>query len=363
VRVSREQIVSNYQAVRQVVGSEIEVLAVVKAGAYGHGALEVSRALHEAGAPWLAVATVREGIALRAGGIGCRILVMGGCLAGEYDAIVENALTPALHSLEDIAVLEATARTVAFHLKVDTGMGRMGTCAPAEAIVGALKSLKYTRCEGLMSHLASATAFDSSQSERQIACFEEILSALESAGIAPEYTHMASTSAIAYPRPRSWGNLVRVGLGLYGYVSKPRGNAPPSALEVRPALEWKARLLAVKDLPAGAPVGYDATYLTPRAMRIGIVCAGYADGVFHSLSNKGRLIAAGRFAPFVGSVSMDVTTVDLSDATGVRPGDEVTLLGREGEVALDAQQIAETAGTISYSVLCNISPRVERVYV
>jgi hypothetical protein len=151
---------------------------------------------------------------------------------------------------------------------------------------------------------------------------------------------------------------VRAGHALYGYVSPARGEAPPQRLDVKPALTWKARLLAVKDLPEGALVGYGGTFRTPRAMRIGVLGAGYADGIFHRLSNRGKVIADGKLTPILGTISMDLTTIDLSHTSALGPGDEVTLLGQEGDARLDAQQIARVAGTISYNILCSISARV-----
>ncbi len=156
---------------------------------------------------------------------------------------------------------------------------------------------------------------------------------------------------------------MRAGHALYGYVSPARGEAPPQRLEVRPALTWKARLLAVKDFPEGALVGYGGTFRAPRAMRVGVLGAGYADGIFHRLSNRGQVIADGKLTPILGTISMDLTTIDLSHTSALGPGDEVTLLGQEGEARLDAQQIARVAGTISYNILCSISARVRRVYV
>ena len=157
--------------------------------------------------------------------------------------------------------------------------------------------------------------------------------------------------------------MVRAGHALYGYVSPARGDAPRQLLDVKPALVWKARLLAVKDIPEGALVGYGGSFRAPRPMRIGVLGAGYADGIFHRLSNRGRVVAAGKLTPILGTVSMDLTTIDLSHTDSLGPGDEVTLLGEEGDARLDAQQIARVAGTISYNILCGISARVRRVYV
>ncbi len=175
--------------------------------------------------------------------------------------------------------------------------------------------------------------------------------------------HFASTNAIAYPRRGAWLSLVRPGHAIYGYVSPARGPAPPAVLAVKPALAWRARIVSVKDIPAGSKVGYGGSFVALGPMRLAVLAAGYADGVPHRLSNKGKVIAGGRFAPIVGTVSMDLTTIDITHSPALQPGDEVTLLGSEGDVSLDAQQIARTAGTISYNVLCGISARVRRFYI
>jgi alanine racemase len=175
--------------------------------------------------------------------------------------------------------------------------------------------------------------------------------------------HFSSTNAIAYPRRDAWLSLVRPGHAIYGYVSPARGPAPQAVFCVRPALSWKAKIVTVKNVPAGARIGYGGSFQAQTPMRIAVLAAGYADGIPHRLSNKGKVIAGGRLAPIVGTVSMDLTTIDITASPQLRAGDEVTLLGREGDVTLDAQQIARTAGTISYNVLCGISARVKRFYI
>jgi len=365
--VSRGQLARNFRAVQDLVGPQVEVLGVVKADAYGHGAAEVSRLLEAEGARWLAVSSVEEGVALRRAGRRTSILVMAGFLRAEREALVEFELTPAVHSLEDIAELEqyaqAAGRPLAFHLKVDTGMTRLGTRAAVESISAALASLTHARFEGLMTHFASAADYQSLQTEHQVEAFERILAALRQSGHAPALVHAAGTTALAYGRRESWHNMVRPGHALYGYVSPARGEAPKRVLDVKPVLTWKAKIIAVKDVPEGTLVGYGGTFRAPRPMRIGVLALGYADGLPHRLSNKGRVIAGGKPAPILGTVSMDLTTVDLTQTPALAPGDEVTILGEEGDARLDAQQIARLAGTISYNVLCGISPRVHRVYV
>jgi alanine racemase len=346
----------------------VEVAGVVKADAYGHGALEVSRVLLSEGARWLAVSSVEEGVQLRAGGIrDAHILVMGGFLPFEGDAVVESDLTPAVHSLAQIREVDrlaaASGKAIPYHLKIDSGMGRLGTRAGAEEIIATLAESRHARLEGLMTHFASAADYTSPQTSEQSAYFQGICNHLRAAGVTAPYLHTSSTIAIGYGRAEEWNTLVRAGHALYGYVSPARGDAPRQMLDVKPALTWKAKLLAVKEIPEGARVGYGGSFRAPRAMRIGILGAGYADGMFHRLSNRGKVIADGKLAAILGTVSMDLTTIDLSHATGLGPGDEVTLLGTEGECSLDAQQIAKVAGTISYNILCSISARVHRVYV
>ena len=368
VEVSRAQIARNYRAVRDLVGPGVEVAGVVKADAYGHGSREVSRVLIGEGARWLAVSSIDEGVQLRTAGIAePRILVMGGFLEFETDALVEFDLTPVVHSLDQLRRLDqiaaASGKQLGFHLKIDSGMGRLGTRAPASEIIAALNAASHVRLDGLMTHFASAADYTSQQTPEQLAYFHSVYGQIYAAGIRPVHLHASSTIAVAYGRREGWHTLVRAGHALYGYLSPARGDAPAPLLNVAPALTWKARLLAVKDLPEGALVGYGGTFRTPRPMRVGVLGAGYADGIFHRLSNRGKVIAAGKLTPILGTISMDLTTIDLSHTTELAPGDEVTLLGVEGECSLDAQQIARVAGTISYNILCSISERVRRVYV
>jgi alanine racemase len=363
VLVSRDQIARNFRAVRAVVGPHVEVAAVVKADAYGHGALEVSRVVTAEGARWLAVSSVEEGIALRRGGIEARILVMGGFMPYEAGALREYHLTPAVHSLDEIAHLNRLPDPLPYHLKIDSGMGRLGTRASADEILRALAQAPHPRLEGLMTHFASAADYTRPQTEEQLAYFHAIWESLHRSGVDPGFLHTSSTIAVGYGRREGWHQMVRAGHALYGYVSPARGHAPPQLLDVKPALTWKAKLIVVKDLPEGALVGYGGTFRTPRPMRIGVVGAGYADGIFHRLSNRGKVIADGQLTSILGTISMDLTTIDLSHTTALAPGDDVTLLGTEGGVSLEAPEIARVAGTISYNILCSISSRVKRVYV
>jgi alanine racemase len=215
-----------------------------------------------------------------------------------------------------------------------------------------------------MTHFASAANYASSQTDEQTRVFTSVCSELARAGVNPPFLHLASSTPIAYGRRDAWQRMVRPGHAIYGYVSPvAKGDAPPRLLEVKPALSWKASVLAVKDLPAGALIGYGGIFRAPQPTRIAVLAAGYADGIPHRLSNKGRVIVKGQLAPILGAVSMDLTTIDVTHCPPVAVGDAVTLLGTEGSLAIDAQQIARVAGTISYSVLCGIHARVKRIYV
>ena len=368
VLIDLGQIARNYRAVRDLVGPGVEVAAVVKADAYGHGAREVSRVLQAEGARWLAVSSVDEGVTLREAGLRApRILVMGGFLPDEGRQLAEHELTPVIHSLAQIRQVERLAQSsgklIRYHLKIDSGMGRLGTRASASEILAVLSDTRHARLEGLMTHFASAANYDSAQTADQLARFHSVAGELRAGGVDASILHTSSTIAVAYGRSEGWHNLVRPGHALYGYVSPARGAAPPQLLQVKPALTWKARILEVKEIPEGALVGYGGTFRAPRPMRIGVLGAGYADGMFHRLSNRGKVIADGKLTPILGTISMDLTTIDLSHTTALAPGDAVTLLGSEGDSTLDAQQIARVAGTISYNILCSISARVKRVYV
>jgi alanine racemase len=356
LEVSLGRIRGNFAAVRGIVGPGVEVMPVVKADAYGHGALEVARVLEEDGAKWLAVSNAEEGVALRRAGMHARVLVMADFLPESRPALEEFGLTPVVHSLEDLQQVE-----VPYHLKIDSGMGRLGTRAAAEDIAKAVSANPAT-LEGVMTHFASSANFDSRQTEEQIEHFEHVLAALKASGHAPRYVHASSTNSIAYQRKGAWGNLVRPGHAIYGYVSAAKG-APKAQLEVQPALSWKATVLATNTVAAGARIGYGGIHTAERPMRIAVLAAGYADGIPHRLGNRGQVIVNGKFAPIVGAVSMDLTTIDVTDCPEVKVGDAVMLLGEEGGISINAQQMARMAGTISYSVLCGINPRVKRVYV
>ncbi|MGE5568637.1 MAG: alanine racemase [Rhodospirillales bacterium] len=365
--VSRERIAENFRRVSAAVGAGVEIVGVVKADAYGHGAVEVSRVLTGAGARWLAVSSAEEGIALREAGIDARILVMSDRATAVYRELVHYGLTPVLHSLSDLRELSSRVNgngaPLNYHLKIDTGMGRLGTRADAAQIACAVKEAANLRLEGLMTHFASSADYTNKQTDRQVRAFNRIAQGLKKAGICPQFMHMSSTNPVAYGRREALHNMIRVGHALYGYVSPARGEAPERVLEVEPALSWKACVLSTKEVPENAHIGYGGMFRTQRPTRIAILGVGYADGLSHRLSNRGHVIAAGKLVPILGAVSMDLTTIDVTDCPSIQPGDTVTLLGSEGGVSINAQQMARMAGTISYDILCGIRTRVKRVYV
>ena len=356
VEVSLRQIRANFRAVRALVGDSVEVMPVVKADAYRHGAVAVSHALEAEGARWLAVSNVEEGCVLRQAGTQSRILVMADFLEDERDMLAANHLTPVIHSLEDLSAVR-----VPYHLKIDTGMNRLGTRAAPDEIARAVAAAPAP-LEGLMTHLASSGNYESKQTEEQLQRFEAVIEGLRRAGITPRYVHSSASTPIAYRRREAWGNLVRPGHAIYGYVSPARG-APRSALNVAPALTWKVTVLEVKAVEAGALIGYGGIHRAGRPMRIAVLAAGYADGIPHRLGNRGQVIVQGKLAPVVGAVSMDLTTIDVTGSPDLKTGDSVMLLGSEGGVSINAQQMAKWAGTISYAVLCGIHARVKRVYI
>jgi alanine racemase len=367
VEVSRAQIRENFRAIKRVVGPGVEVMPVVKADAYRHGAIEISRILEQDGARWLAVSNTEEGVALREAGVRTRILVMADFLPFTRETMAHYDLTPVVHSLANVAELDqlASSRGVRLrcHLKIDTGMGRLGVRSESAEIRHAILSAPNVEVEGLMTHFASAANYQSSQTDEQIARFDEVVDDLSSAAILPALLHLSSTIPVAYGRRSSWRGMVRPGHAIYGYVSPARGQASSRLLQVKPALSWHATILSVKQVPAGTLIGYGGMFRTTQPTRIAVLSAGYADGIPHRLSNRGNVIYKGTLCPILGAVSMDLTTIDVTRHPEAKVGDPVTLLGAEGSVSIDAQQIARLAGTISYSVLCGIHARVKRIYL
>ena len=370
--VSLGQLRANFRAIRDRVAPATTVCAVVKAHAYGHGAVECAHALEQEGATWFGVTSTDEGMALRNGGIGGHVLLMTGFWHGDESYVIEHDLTPAVWTAEQIDNLEAAAqklrKNVAIHLKVDTGMARLGA-DPSElpALLSRLRASSRLRFEGFFTHLASAEVTDAPDVDAQAACFERLLAQVRGAGFSPEYVHMANTSGMA-TRRSLWKDLVRPGLGLYGYnldyVSKSGGTPDTSMnLPVSPVLSWKSRVFNLRNVRAGQAIGSSGTYVTPRPARIAALPIGYADGLVRKLSSRGQVIIRGEYAPMVGNISMDITLVDVTSIPGVTIGDEAIVIGSAGERRITAWDHARIAQTIPYEILCNVSKRVPRQYV
>ena len=366
----------NFRTIQDYVAPEAAVCCVVKADAYGHGAVECARALEREGALWFGVSSTDEGVCLRRSGISGRILLMSGFWRGEEEAIVEHDLTAAVWDWNHIELLEEAARKfhrgsghpVPVHLKVDTGMARLGlTTAELGSFAEVLKNAEHVTLEGMFTHFASAEVLDAPDTEAQIARFEHAVHAIREHGLAPPYLHLANSAAIV-TRSNSWKNMVRPGLSLYGYYlpfTSVVGGAPDQSLElpVKPVLAWKTRVLAVRDVAEHQPISYNGSYVTPAPARIAVLPVGYADGLSRHLSSRGRVIVRNDYAAIVGTVTMDMTMIDVTGIAGVDVGDEVTLIGSVGKRSISAWEHASLAATIPYEILCGISKRVPRKYV
>lgn len=362
----------NFRTVQQHVGREVDVCAVVKADAYGHGAVECAAALAAEGAKWLGVTSLDEAIPLREAEIATRILLMTGFWRGEEDEIVRLGLTPTVWEPWQIESLDRAAKKLSttphpIHLKVDSGMGRLGvSLSELPTVVELLKSAKHLSVEGLSTHLASSEILDAPSAQEQLKRFEEARRILKSAGLEPALVHVANTSAAISRRP-TWNNMVRPGLALYGYYlpfQRAGREVSGSAwrLNVKPVLTWKTRILAVRQAGANEALGYGGTYITRSPAQIAVLPVGYADGLNRALSSQGRVIVRDHYAPIVGLISMDLTLVDVTGIAGVEVGDEVILLGSSDGLTVSAQEHAEMANTIPYEILCAISKRVPRKY-
>lgn len=352
-RVDLSRLLDNYRAVAALAARP--VIAVVKAGAYGHGAAPVARALEAAGAAMLAVAHGEEGGALRDAGVRAPILVFAGCRPGQEAVFVERALTPVVSGAQSLDGALAAARRGALraHLEVDTGMARLGV-APEEApeVAGRLVEAGVA-VEGLMSHFAAADE-DPGLTERQLDRFDAVLSDLARQGVRPSFAHAANSAGLAFLRPTH--TAVRPGLLLYGV--RPRPLAPDVA--VRPVMSVVARVLQVRQIDTGTPVSYGGRWRAPRPSRIATIAFGYADGFprTEKASTHGFVLVQGRRAPIAGTVCMDFTAVDVTEIPEVAEGDEAVVLGESPT----AWELADWAGTNAWQALTAIGPRVPRVH-
>ncbi len=355
----------NLSEVQKLVGAA-QILAVVKANAYGHGAAPIARTLERAGVPMLGVALVEEGIELRNAGVNAPILVLGGSYEGGYDLMVEYQLRPTIFRPEHLSGLsraaEARQRPINAHLKVDTGMGRLGV--RLEELPDFLdQAARHPRVqiEGLLSHFANADLADAAVTHEQIARYKRALTLMRGRGVDPKWRHLSNSAGVVdLPEVRDGLelNLVRPGIALYGLAAAPR---LASLAALRPVLSWKTGIVHLKEVEAGTPISYGHTWTAPRKSLIATLPVGYADGYSRQYGNKAQVLVRGRRAPVVGRVCMDMCMVDVTDVPGVAMSDEVVLLGPQGGDELPAEALAGWSNTIHYEVLCGVGARVPRV--
>ncbi len=368
----------NFRKLQEHVGPRTAVCAVVKADAYGHGAVECARSLEREGAEWFGVTSPEEGIALRHGGITARVLLLSGFWRGEAEDVVLQRLTPTVWEPWHIADLQAAAAKLGVmqpvHLKIDTGMTRLGAdLAAVPALCHQLRDASNLSVEGVFTHLASSEVIGAVSVAAQLSVFAEVRRAIHELGFVPRYCHTANSGAVA-TTPCSWQDMVRPGIALYGYfpplVTKPDVTAPqlPTLL---PALEWKTRIISIREAAEGRAIGYGGTHVTTRPTRVAALPVGYADGLHRAISNRGRFLVRGEYAPILGLISMDLTAVDVTDIPSAEVGDEVRLIGCDGppDVLTNSRRSvtpldhATWGSTALYEILCSISKRVPRKYV
>src|SRR5689334_22664260 len=383
--VSVSALTHNLRAIRDFVNPASEnrktprkVLSIVKGNGYGHGGPQVAKILEKAGSDWFGVTCTNEGIELRKAGIRKPILVLTSFWPGEETNLLKHDLTPVVHRCEQLDPLERAAakrdprKQVSFHLKIDTGMNRIGIAtSDVECFARQLAKCKHLRLGGVMTHFASSEAFAPSpqgqQTLEQEKSFYAALDHLRKLGIDTGLVHMANSAAIA-ARPESWGDMVRPGVILYGYhpgydPAEQRAEAE-RRLPLKPVMSLRTRIISLRRVAAGSGVGYGAKFVPQRPSLIAVLAAGYGDGIHRSLSNsRGCVLVRGKLVPIVGIVSMDVTMIDVTDVDGAAIGDVVTIYGTDGEHVHPANAVARGIGTVTSDLLCAVTARVPRVYV
>lgn len=365
--IDRDALAANFHIVKDRVGPNVNVMAVVKANGYGHGAVECARRLEEEGADWFGVALPEEGIELRNAGITKPILCLAGFWSGQATACLERNLVPVVYRLDMIEALDRAARerggVANVHVKVDTGMGRLGVRfdeVPEFAV--ALKSFPNIRVDGLMTHFAAADEPSCGPlTKDQIQRFENALAAFREHGYKPTYHHLANSAGI-FAQPTAWGNMVRPGGVLYGLwrdILAPGG----SDENLQPVMSLHSRITLLKWVPPGETVGYGCTFEASGKTLVATIPIGYDDGYMRALSNRGHAIIRGVYATVIGRISMDLTLIDVTSVPGVQLDDEVILMGHDAGLSITAEDLAKTAGTLSYEVTCGIGERVPRIFV
>jgi alanine racemase len=358
----------NLRQIRSLLEPKVKIMAVVKADGYGHGALPCAKAAIEAGADWLGVAILEEGVELRESGISAPILVMGGIFPEEAKDLVHQDLST---SLSDISLAKELSRqaekqgkTVGVHLKIDTGMGRLGMCPKdLPGFMEQAQKLKNLRVEGIFTHLSSADEADPEFTQGQLSCLSQTIESLKAKGIAIPLVHAANSSGILN-FPDSHRDMVRPGISLYGTLGlSGKSSSPKTPLVLKPVMQWKTKILQISKLPKGTPVSYNRQFTTKRDSLIATLPVGYGDGLNRALSNNMDVLVRGQRTPQVGTICMDLSLIDVTDIVGVQLEDEVVLFGKQGNESLTVDEMAKRCGTISYEILCNVGKRVPRVYL
>ena len=352
----------NFSVLRERLAPSCAVIGIVKANAYGHGAVEVAEVLVRIGCSMLGVATVAEGIQLRDAGILSPVIVLGPVVPRELGDLLQHRLTPIVYEEAMLLALSERVKDVApcpVHLEVETGMGRLGI--PIDRVMPLLQSAAFrgaVRLEGMMTHFADAESADPAFARQQIDVFRDLIDRVRGAGIEVPLAHMANTAGILrYPDSHLDG--VRPGIGLYGYWPGPSTTDDPA---LKPILSWSTHVVQIRPLQPGQTVSYGRTFRATRPSRVAVLPVGYADGYNRLLSNRASVLIHGRRAPVVGRVCMDMTMVDVTDVPESKTGDAVVLIGSQGRETITAQDVASWQGSISYEVLCAIGPRVRRSY-
>jgi len=361
--IDHEALRWNLLQIRNKVGAKVKILSMVKANAYGHGAVAVAQTLAAAGSDAFGVAILEEGVELRQGGIRAPILVLAGAYEDQLAEFFTHALTPVAHELTGLKHLEKAVnshgKTLHVHLKIDTGMGRLGLAAgESERWLPEIKKISALRIEGVFSHFSHAESVEGDYTRQQLAIFTSVVERLRAEQIAPPLIHFAN-SAATITLPAAYFDMVRPGIMLYGVYPSP---AMASQITLKPVLSWKSKILQLKKVPAGTSISYGQTFVTKRESLIATLPVGYADGYQRLLSNRGAVLVGGQRAPVIGRVCMDLTMVDVTDIRNVKQGDEVVLLGRQGTAEISADEIAAWSNTISYEILTSISARVPRIH-
>jgi alanine racemase len=381
--VSTSALTYNLDAIRKFVNPESEkrqaprlVLSIVKGNGYGHGGPQVAKILEKAGSDWFGVTSAAEGIEVRKAGVKKPILVLTSFWPGEEKNLLKYDLTPVVHRIEQLAQLNRAAAKddkrdpLSFHLKIDSGMNRLGIASnEIDEFAAQLAKCQSLRLGGVMTHFASSEAFSTSavgaQTREQEEHFFVALERLRALGVDPGIVHLANSAAIA-SRPETWGDMVRPGVILYGYHPgydpQEKREEAEKQLPLKPVMSLRTRIISVRRIPAGAGVGYGMKFVATRPSVIAVLAAGYGDGVHRSLGTRGSVLVRGKLAPIVGIVSMDVTMVDVTDVSGVEIGDVATIYGTDGEHLLATNAVARGIGTVTSDLMCGVTARVPRVY-